>query len=152
MSWTDERVAFIKTEFLVAERSAGQIALLLGDVTRSAVISKLNRLGIRRPAVRRMRIKPPVEAGERQAQKPSPPRSRSAFRALLTVPKLSEITSEIALLEAGGHHCRWIEGRLAGASYVCGKPKRLTGAFCEDHAARAYRRQTRSKPTSRRPG
>ena len=79
MSWTDERIAFITTEFLVAERSAGQIALLLGDVTRSAVISKLNRLGIRRPAVRRKTVKTPVETRERQARKPAPPRYRGTF-------------------------------------------------------------------------
>ncbi len=146
MSWSDERVAFITTQFLDAGQSAGQIALQLG-VTREAVCGKLYRLGIRRPAERRVRkLAAPRKLAERQLPRPAPGRQKSpSFRHLLTVPELAGISTEIALLAAGEQHCRWIEGKMGGAWYVCGKPKAPAGAFCACHAARAYRRP---KPAS----
>lgn len=45
MAWTDERVETLRTMWL-AGSSASQIAAVLGDVTRNAVIGKVHRLGL----------------------------------------------------------------------------------------------------------
>lgn len=45
MAWTDERVDVLRTMWL-AGSSASQIAAVLGDVTRNAVIGKVHRLGL----------------------------------------------------------------------------------------------------------
>jgi GcrA cell cycle regulator len=45
MSWTDERVEFLKTMWSEG-KSASQIAKELGGVTRNAVIGKVHRLGL----------------------------------------------------------------------------------------------------------
>ena len=44
----------------------------------------------------------------------------------------------IALLEAKASHCRWPARSAEGAAHVCGAPK-ACGAYCETHAAIAYR-------------
>lgn len=50
MSWSDDRVQLLKT--LWAEgRSANQIARVLGDVSRNAVVGKAKRLGLRNRAL-----------------------------------------------------------------------------------------------------
>lgn len=50
MSWTDARVTRLKAMWAEG-RSASEIARLLGDVSRNAVIGKLHRLGCTRGAV-----------------------------------------------------------------------------------------------------
>lgn len=45
MAWTDERVDVLRTMWLGGS-SASQIAAVLGDVTRNAVIGKVHRLGL----------------------------------------------------------------------------------------------------------
>ena len=45
MSWTDERVEKLK-ELWTEGMSASQIAMVLGGVTRNAVIGKVHRLGL----------------------------------------------------------------------------------------------------------
>jgi len=44
----------------------------------------------------------------------------------------------IALIDAKGGQCRWPARSVDGAAHVCGGPKVL-GAYCELHAAIAYR-------------
>ena len=149
MGWTDERILFITTQFLVAEVSAKDIAAMLGDVSREAVCGKLYRLGVRRPQVRRPRQlrapRPPkrTQASPSHAEK----RPRSAFVRPLPPPELSGISSEIPLLATEPHHCRWIEGKMAGAFYVCGQQNSPGISFCDRHAAIAY---LRSKSRSRK--
>lgn len=59
MAWTEDRVAFIRAQYLEGRKSASEIAALLGDVTREAVCGKLYRIGARRqgPPVRRKKIR-----------------------------------------------------------------------------------------------
>ena len=143
MAWTDERVDFIKSEFLIHNRPASQIARKLGDGTsREAVCGKLYRLGVRRPAVRPARAlpKPPPA----QPRRPALPKPKIPIRQLLAVPELTDTSTLISLLAADARHCRWIIGRKDGVSYVCGRNKPLTGAFCVDHAALAYKPPKRS--------
>ncbi|MFK7792360.1 MAG: GcrA family cell cycle regulator [Devosiaceae bacterium] len=45
MAWTDERVEVLRTMWLGGS-SASQIATVLGEVTRNAVIGKVHRLGL----------------------------------------------------------------------------------------------------------
>lgn len=45
MTWTGERIALLRSMWLEG-RPAGEIAKALGDVTRNAVMGKINRLGL----------------------------------------------------------------------------------------------------------
>ena len=143
MAWTDERVDFIKSEFLIHNRPASQIARKLGDGTsREAVCGKLYRLGVRRPATPGARITQAILP--LAARRPALPKPKIPIRQLLAVPELTDTSMLISLLSADARHCRWIIGRKDGVSYVCGRNKPLTGAFCADHAALAYKPPKRS--------
>ncbi len=150
MAWTDERVDFIKSEFLIHNRPASQIARKLGDgTTREAVCGKLYRLGVRRPETQRVRALPrgrqcPIPANRTQPRLPAPPKPKIPISQLLAVPELTDTSTLISLLVADTRHCRWIMGRKDGVSYACGRNKPLTGAFCTDHAALAYKPQNGS--------
>lgn len=68
MEWSEERVAKLKA--LWGEgRTASQIAVLLGDVTRNAVIGKAHRLGLKgRPSpIRKDKIAAPAPKQVRRA-------------------------------------------------------------------------------------
>lgn len=49
MSWTDERVELL-TKLWSEGKSASEIAAELGEVTRNAVIGKINRMGLKKAA------------------------------------------------------------------------------------------------------
>ena len=142
MGWNDERVSFITTQFRDAQTPIRQIAAMLGDTTPGAVAGKLSRLGIRRPQVRRIRQLPGGKDNSVRNPQPSKtPREklpRSVFLRSLPPVELTEVTTEVALLATEPHHCRWIEGKMAGAAYVCGRPKFPGYSFCEHHAAIVY--------------
>jgi hypothetical protein len=56
----------------------------------------------------------------------------------------------IALLEAKEGQCRWPARSIDGAAHVCGAPK-VRGAYCETHAAIAYRGASPPAPEIRGP-
>lgn len=78
MAWTDERVDVLRTMWLGGS-SASQIAAVLGDVTRNAVIGKVHRLGLSgrgkptataTPRARKPRAASPA-GGARTARRPT---------------------------------------------------------------------------------
>jgi GcrA cell cycle regulator len=151
MAWTVERVAFIRAQYLDARKSAGEIAALLGDVTREAVCGKLYRIGARRqgPPVRQKKVR------RLETHANSKPRPNSRWHGGPVSPSrhLEETLAEKAIpfLDAQPAHCRWITGKHGGGFYVCGHLK-SRGAFCGHHAAIAYQaRRPRSVLKSLRP-
>jgi GcrA cell cycle regulator len=146
MAWTEERVAFIRTQYLDGRKSAGEIAALLGDVTREAVCGKLYRIGARRagPPVRQKK----VHRIETRAAGKQRRISRQLDGPSCWPREVEETLEERAMpfLDTGPAHCRWITGVHGGSFYVCGHPK-SRGSFCGHHAAIAYqgRRPRRSQ-------
>ena len=61
MEWTEERVARLKALWTEG-RTASQIAAIIGDITRNAVIGKVHRLGLKgRPSpIRKEKISTPT--------------------------------------------------------------------------------------------
>jgi len=139
MSWTDERVALIKSLWAKG-LSAGKIAAQLGDVSRNAVISKLYRSKVpgrvetaSKPTVKRV---PPKRTPSRPvAQQVSlPPRLSALPLPPETVWKPLPGRKPVALLDLEPHHCRWpVDGGSCGCNKVPGLP------YCEQHAATAFR-------------
>lgn len=127
MEWTEERVAKLKG--LWGEgRTASQIAVLLGDVTRNAVIGKAHRLGLKgRPSpIRKDKVATtaaPKPVRRVAAQAPSPSRqSRVSDR-----------------------QCHWpIATRASRAFIFCGAPAIDDKPYCENHCNIAYRRSESS--------
>ena len=170
--WTSERVAFITEQYLIYRKSGGEIARMLGPAfTRNSVTGKLFRtgalkarsgMGLRsdhglprggnfgnpRSGSRKTReeAKPPAPA-----EQPVEERAQAEPDSAHFVKKteaLFEIDG-IALLGAEEGQCRWPAKPVNGA-HVCGAPKVL-GAYCETHAAIAYRSASPPAPEIRSP-
>ena len=171
--WTSERVDFITEQYLVYRKSGGEIARMLGPAfTRNSVTGKLFRtgalkarsgMGLRgdhglprganfgnpRSGTRKKRKDAKPLAPAKQSVEAFPqPEPRGAYFVKRTE-ALFEIDG-IALLEAKEGQCRWPARSVDGAAHVCGAPKVL-GAYCETHAAIAYRSPSPPAPEIRGP-
>jgi GcrA cell cycle regulator len=146
MAWTEDRIAFIRAQYLDGRKSASEIAALLGDVTREAVCGKLYRIGARRqgPPVRQKKVRVIIPAPCRKQRRA--PRQHGSPDTLSQEHEETLAERVIPFLEAGPAHCRWITGELGGGFYVCGHTK-SRGAFCGHHAEIAYQaRRPRRTP------
>ena len=158
--WTSERVAFITEQYLIYRKSGGEIARMLGPAfTRNSVTGKLFRTGaLKARSGMGLRSDHGLPRGanfgnprsgsrkkREDAKPPAPAKSMEAFPQPepggAYIVKMTEALFEIdgiALLEAKAGHCRWPARSAEGAAHVCGAPK-ARGAYCETHAAIAYR-------------
>ncbi len=121
MEWTEERVARLKA--LWGEgRTASQIAVILGDVTRNAVIGKAHRLGLKgRPSpIRKEKVATPKPARRPVAQTSRPVR-------------------------VSDRQCHWPIGHPREPGFhFCGAPAIDDKPYCEKHCNVAYRRSESS--------
>ena len=171
--WTRERVAFITEQYLIYRKSGGEIARMLGPAfTRNSVTGKLFRtgalkarsgMGLRgdhglprganfgnpRSASRKAReeAKPPAPAKQLVEERPQAEPGNADF--VKKAQALFEING-IALLNAKDDQCRWPARSVNGAAHVCGAPK-ARGAYCETHAAVAYRSASAPGPVIQGP-
>ena len=152
MSWTEERIDQA-IELFISGKSAGEIALVLGGVTRNAVIGKLHRLGYSRKA---MGLGMPQRAKPRAKTKPveakqAPARRRKRKPIKITIPK-AELKGRsmrdggaIDLIELSAGTCRFpitAEGphhRFCGASPIEGS------VYCEQHHALCHEKPAETK-------
>lgn len=135
-SWTRERVDTL-TRLWRDGLSASQIAVALGGVTRNAVIGKVHRLGLggrtkaARPGTCRAA---PLRRTGGGGRRPAP--VRPSPRRVAAAPESPGLAT---VLTVGAHACRWpIGDPLAAGFTLCGQP-RVRGAYCDEHAAQAYR-------------
>jgi len=154
VAWNDERISLLK-ELWTDGRSASEIANLLGNVTRSAVIGKVHRLGLPCRDAKRARIwrrkkeHAPVIRGKKvvwgtgldplkkiKAALPKPPVLRTEP---VPDPRADDIPTKTLMdLEPGD--CRWrVDKPLGSDPYgFCAKETLPGLTFCEGHARRAY--------------
>lgn len=151
MSWTDERVSLL-TQLWGNGKSASEIAEIIGNVTRNAVIGKAHRLGLSgrpspikkvapsqtaavsvqgRPAVKRRDIKP---------AKPEVAVPKSARVVALPKPRIDDApVGGATILDLTERMCRWPIGDPRDASFrFCGRTRDTGMPYCTEHAAKAY--------------
>lgn len=116
MSWTDERVDRLKALWEEG-KSAAEIAEILGDVSRNAVIGKAHRLGL--------------------SGRPSPIRQNQ--RKTKAEPKVEKKPKGATILDLNERMCKWPIGdpKLPGF-YFCGRPSIEGLPYCSEHASIAY--------------
>jgi GcrA cell cycle regulator len=149
-AWTTDHVERL-TALWTQGRTAEQIARLLGEgVSRSAVLGKLHRLGLARHSASPGRRLTPARPARAKRVTPVPrcaidasrPTDRSAADGAgpLKTPSAFDRPGRRTILTVGFAECRWPLGDpLRPGFTLCGCPA-VRGAFCGDHAARAYRR------------
>jgi GcrA cell cycle regulator len=152
MSWTDARIAQLVR--LWAEGvSAGGIAEILGDVSRSAVLGKLHRmklLGSRAEASAPRRYDGPVMGASRRAPiaavipsaaaPPDPPRSPWREAAFEPLPG---VAPRPWLMRAVGE-CAFPVGGESDAALSCCAPTTRRSAYCAAHHRIVFRPAPRS--------
>jgi GcrA cell cycle regulator len=150
--WTEPRVTELRALFDKG-LSNNQIAVAMGVKTRSAVIGKLHRLGLRREAVATVSKQSRGARGiVNRVQQQKPQRALEAFvrtKPISDSPALesdgvTDIAIEasadrISLLRAGAKHCLWPAADDGSATMVCGS-RIIAGSFCARHARRGFQR------------
>ena len=126
MTWTEERVAQLR-ELWGSGKSASEIADILGDVTRNAVIGKAHRLQL--------------------SGRPSPIKSKEVGDSSVARKKAPEPEpKEATILNLTDHMCRWPIGDPKEPGFrFCGKPTAGPLPYCMEHAKAAYQQPARQK-------
>jgi len=139
MSWTPERESKLK-ELWKKGHTASQIASMLGDTTRNAVIGKAHRLNLQaRSKSKKITSKVNTENNVQTENKSSPKIGRKAkFKALL-LDKNFEEENPKKLEELTDETCRWPIGHPHEENfYFCGRKSIDKFPYCKLHVLYAF--------------
>lgn len=136
--WTEERTNLV-TELWKDGHSAGQIEERMGGIfTRSAILGKVNRLGL---SGTNKNSRAAMAARKEVETRAKVHRSRISVNPNeKELPPLSLATSTnpVTIFDLNEHHCRWpLEGDGVAMLY-CGDPKDFEIPYCCRHQELAY--------------
>ena len=138
MSWTPEREDKLR-ELWKKGRTASQIASLLGNTTRNAVIGKAHRLNLEARAVsKRSTFKVNKENNVKTEIKTQKLGRKARFKALL-LDKSFEQENPKKLEELTDETCRWPIGHpYEEKFYFCGRKSLEKFPYCKLHVLYAF--------------
>ena len=138
MSWTPEREEKLK-ELWKKGHTASQIASLLGNTTRNAVIGKAHRLNLEARAIsKRSTPKVNTENNVKPETKIQKHGRKARFKALL-LDKSFEPENPKKLEELTDETCRWPVGHPYEATfYFCGRKPMEKFPYCKLHVLYAF--------------
>ena len=138
MSWTPEREEKLK-ELWKKGHTASQIAGLLGDTTRNAVIGKAHRLKLQARAVsKKSSTKISTESNNTPEVKTQKLGRKAKFKALL-LDKNFEQENPKKLEELTDENCRWPIGHPYEENfYFCGRKPMEKFPYCKLHVLYAF--------------
>jgi GcrA cell cycle regulator len=138
MSWTTEKEEKLRILWKKGN-TASQIATLLGDTTRNAVIGKAHRLNLEARAVSsKMTPKSHVDDNTPQQNKKPKLGRKEKFKALL-LDKNFEPENPKTLEELTDETCRWPVGHPYEKSfYFCGRKSIDKFPYCKLHVLYAF--------------
>ena len=138
MSWTPERENKLK-DLWKKGHTASQIATIIGDTTRNAVIGKAHRLNLEARAVSK-KSAPKLQTDNKIAPEAKPQKlgRKARFKALL-LDKSFEPENPTKLEDLTDNHCRWPLGeKMEPASLFCGRAPVEKFVYCKLHLLYAY--------------
>jgi|TARA_B110000438_G_C15804958_1_gene646863 GcrA cell cycle regulator len=138
MSWTPERENKLK-DLWNKGHTASQIATLLGDTTRNAVIGKAHRLNLEARAASRKNTTAVKTKDENIVEtKGAKPSRRSRFKSLL-LDKNFEAENPKTLEELTDETCKWPIGHPPEKDfYFCGRKPLEKFPYCKLHILYAF--------------
>ena len=138
MSWTPERQEKLR-QLWKKGHSASQIAGMLGDTTRNAVIGKAHRLKLEARSIsRKSTIKVNIEKENTSEAKSQKLGRKARFKALL-LDKNFEPENPTKLENLANEHCRWPLGeKMEPASLFCGRKSIDKFPYCKLHLLYAF--------------
>ena len=141
MSWTVEKVEKLK-ELWTKGHTASQIAELLGETTRNAVIGKAHRLNLEARAPSKKASSSaalPSSQANRSTRKSSNPMSRKAKFQSILLDKNFEPENPKSLEELSEKTCKWPIGHPNEESfYFCGRTPENEFPYCKLHVLYAF--------------
>ena len=138
MSWTSEREEKLK-ELWKKGHTASQIASILGNTTRNAVIGKAHRLNLEARAKSKKTIpKVSTEYNTKSEIKTQKLGRKAKFKALL-LDKSFPPENPVKLEELTDDHCRWPLGeKLQPVKFFCGRKPTEKFVYCALHLMIGY--------------
>ena len=136
MSWTNEKVTKLK-ELWSKGHTASQIAEMLGDTTRNAVIGKAHRLDLEARAPSKQPT--PKSRDNRQIKRSIAPTSRKAKFQSILLDKNFEPENPKSLEELTDTTCKWPIGHPNEEKfYFCGRKPEGEFPYCKLHVLYAF--------------
>jgi len=138
MSWTDEKVNKLK-ELWTKGHTASQIAKILGETTRNAVIGKAHRLDLEARAPSKQGANFSSKQDVKQVKKIAQPVSRkSKFQSIL-LDKSFEAEKPTTLENLTEKTCKWPVGHPDEENfYFCGRSPEGEFPYCKLHVLYAF--------------
>lgn len=147
-TWTPQRTEALRTAWSDG-KSGREIALMLGGVSRVAVIAKASRMGFlqegrRKPTVSRLLRAPVVKVvpiASQASARWSGKKAVARAEALAQAPPqpIQKPVGGVTLLDLQHHHCRWPLGDPNHDTFrFCGRNKVTGRVYCGRHVAKAY--------------
>ena len=138
MSWTPEREKKLKELWKIGH-TASQIASLLCNTTRNAVIGKAHRLNLEARAVsKKSTLKVNKESNVKTEIKTQKLGRKAKFQALL-LDKNFPAENPTKLEDLTDDHCKWPLGeKLEPASFFCGRKPIEKFPYCQLHLLYGY--------------
>ena len=137
MSWTPEKVSKLK-ELWGKGNTAAQIASIIGEVTRNAVIGKAYRLNLAEKSIPKSNNFKQVLQPQENVTQPERKTRRSKFKSLL-LDKNFEPENPKSLEELHDEVCRWPIGHADEPNfYFCGRNSMKNFPYCKLHVLYAF--------------
>ena len=149
MSWTDEKVAKLK-ELWGKGNTASQIAEIIGNISRNAVIGKAHRLNLSakikaRSTSSNQNFQSNAEEGSSKEKKKG---RKSKFQSLI-IEKDFEPENPKKLEELDEDSCKWPIGHPEEESfYFCGRSSLKDFSYCKLHLLYAYQPKGKKEETT----
>ena len=137
MSWTPEKEQKLK-ELWKKGHTASQIATMLGDTTRNAVIGKAHRLNLEARAASSKKAKSQIKTQSETPQKEGKLSRKARFKSLL-LDKNFEPENPKQLEELTEETCKWPIGHPSEKNfYFCGRKPEEDFPYCKLHVLYAF--------------
>ncbi len=137
MSWTAEKVEKLK-DLWSKGHTASQIAAMLGDTTRNAVIGKAHRLDLEARAPSKQSATP-KSRDNRQIKRTAAPTSRKAKFQSILLDKNFEPENPKSLEDLTESTCKWPIGHPNEEKfYFCGRKPEGEFPYCKLHVLYAF--------------
>ena len=145
MSWNDEKVSKLK-ELWGKGNTAGQIAEIIGGLSRNAVIGKAHRLNLSSKIKNRTTSSSQsFESGSEENNSKQRLLRKSKFKSLL-IEKDFEAENPKKLEELDESSCKWPVGHPEEKSfYFCGRSSLKDFSYCKLHLLYAYQPKGRKE-------
>ena len=137
MSWTPKKVSTLK-ELWGKGNTAAQIASIIGDVTRNAVIGKAYRLNLAVKSIPKSNNFKQVSQYQENVPPPERKTRKSRFKSLL-MDKNFEPENPKMLEELNEQTCRWPLGHPDERDFhFCGRKPESNFTYCKLHILYAF--------------